>query len=96
MVSKADRLSVSRIREERTSLATCRSLGRSLRVGQCTISISITSLTPDFEPRFATSWTPVSPVRLTAAEMALVDAFRTRAMAELRAELDADRRGSKP
>jgi hypothetical protein len=80
------------MREERTSLATYRSLGRSLRVGQCTVSISVTSLTAEYEPRFSISWSPAAPTRLSAADMALLDAFRARAMAELRAELEEPQR----
>jgi hypothetical protein len=82
----------ARMREERTSVAMCRSLGRSLRVGASTISISITSLTDELEPRFSVTWSPAPPSRLTPATMQLLEAFRSRAMAELRAELDADRR----
>lgn len=82
----------ARMREERTALATCRSLGRSLRVGKFTVSITVTSLTAELEPRFSIAWSPAPPPRLSEAEMRLLDAFRTRAMAELRAELDADRR----
>ena len=92
MVSNVEKLTFARIREERTSIAVCRSLGRSLRIGQRTVSISITSLTPELEPRFTTSWDPAPPARLSSSEMQLFDAFRGRAMAELRAELKADRR----
>lgn len=77
--------------EQRTAIALHRGFGRSMRFGDRTVFISVTSLSAARDPRFETTWAPAPPARFTAAEFALFDAFRRQAMAELRVELEASR-----
>ncbi len=91
MVSRVERLARERAHEQRSAIALGRTFVRSMRIGTGTMILNITSMSASGEPHFETSWMYPRPERFTSAEMVLIDAFRVRAMAELRAELKATR-----
>ena len=79
-------------RETHKALALHRLLGRSMRLGEYTVQLSVSSLTADRQPRWHVEWSPSPPPRFSPADFALFEAFRRQAMADIRAELETDRR----
>lgn len=74
-------------RERRGAIALHRRCGRSMRIAGSTAYVSATSLTPRGEPRFETTWSPVTPERFTQLEIAIFLAFRLRTIVDIRAQL---------
>ncbi len=91
MVSRVERLARERAYERRSAIALGRTFVRSMRIGANTALINITSMSEAGEPHFEVTWSPWAPERVTPADIALFDAWRVKAMAELRAELKATR-----